>query len=65
MSDVTPEVEPKDLTDLLERYPGASKANTMVRAALRIGFQRGVNSELKRQISDAKRELKRMMEVKS
>ena len=65
MPDVTPEVEPQDLSDLLERYPGASKANTMVRAALRIGFQRGVNSELKRQIADAKRELKRMMEVKS
>ena len=62
MPDVTPEVEPKDLTDLLERYKG--EGNATVRAALRIGFQRGVNSELKRQISDAKRELKRMMEVK-
>ena len=65
MSDVTPEVEPKDLTDLLERYPGASKANTMVRAALRIGYWRGVQSTTAHQIEESKRQLKRMMEVKS
>lgn len=63
MPDVTPEVEPKDLADLLERYPGQN--NVTVRLALRIGYWRGVQSTTAHQIEESKRQLKRMMEVKS
>lgn len=62
MSDVTPEVEPKELADLLAKWPGQDKASADVRAGMRAGFWRGLEAGRKLETHRLERQLK---EVKS